>query len=236
MWFDFWCMPQHSLVMSPRNILWTPRNILWTYATATAAEDEGTRKRECRRTRLEEASFKWMLKNMSMLYVGCAVLILLDRAYQSRFWTSFEAWLALREATAKGLVNARRLTDTGAAEGGRAQLSSRTSVATVYDAPSALIQSLQEEWAKCTPDEARKKLRSPDVSVSNGKDKAMQLGKKGEDGKVEGCKIFELDDLSDSPPQGARYSGSCFRTRSRTTLPSPCSASSPASSPLFTTR
>ena len=160
---------------------------------------------------------------MSMLYVGCAVLILLDRAYQSHFWTSFEAWLALREATAKGLVNARRLTDTGAAEGGRAQLSSRTSVATVYDAPSALIQSLQEEWAKCTPDEARKKLRSPDVSVSNGKDrKAMQLGKKGEDGKVEGCKIFELDDLSDSPPQGARYSGSCFRTRSRTTLPSPC--------------
>jgi len=174
-----------------------------------------------------------MLKNMSMLYVGCAVLILLDRAYQSHFWTSFEAWLALREATAKGLVNARRLTDTGAAEGGRAQLSSRTSVATAYDAPSALIQSLQEEWAKCTPDEARKKLRSPDVSVSNGKDKAMQLGKKGEDGKVEGCKIFELDDLSDSPPQGARYSGSCFRTRSRTTLPSPCSASSPASSPLF---
>ena len=137
-----------------------------------------------------------MLKNMSMLYIGCAVLILLDRAYQSHFWTSFEAWLALREATAKGLVNARRLTDTGAAEGGRAQLSSRTSVATVYDAPSALIQSLQEEWAKCTPDEARKKLRSPDVSVSNGKDKAMQLGKKGEDGKVEGCKIFELDDLA----------------------------------------
>ena len=169
---------------------------------------------------------------MSMLYVGCAVLILLDRAYQSHFWTSFEAWLALREATAKGLVNARRLTDSVAAEGGRAQLSSRTSVATVYDAPSALIQSLQEEWAKCTPDEARKKLRSPDVSVSNGKDKAMQLGKKGEDGKVEGCKIFELDDLSDSPPQGARYSGSCFRTRSRTTLPSPCSASSPASSRL----
>ena len=98
-------------------------------------------------------------------------------------------------------MNARRLTDTGAA-----------GVATVYDAPSALIQSLQEEWAKCTPDEARKKLRSPDVSVSNGKDKAMQLGKKGEDGKVEGCRIFELDDLareemaSDSSPQGARYS------------------------------
>ena len=134
-----------------------------------------------------------MLKNMSMLYVGCAVLILLDRAYQSHFWTSFEAWLALREATAKGLVNARRLTDTGAAEGGRAQLSSHTSVTTVYDAPSALIQSLQEEWAKCTPDEARKKLRSPDVSVSNGKDrKAMQLGKKGEDGKVEGAKYLNL--------------------------------------------
>ena len=172
-----------------------------------------------------------------MLYVGCAVLILLDRAYQSRFWTSFEAWLALRTATAEGLVNTPCPTDTGATEGGLAQLSPRASVATVYGAPGALIQSLQEEWAMCTREEAREKLKSPDVSVSNGKDKAVQLGR-WEDGKVEGCKIFELDDLareemaSDSPPQGARYSGSCFRTRSRTTLPSPCSASSPASSPL----
>ena len=37
--------------------------------------------------------------------------------------------------------------------------------------------------------------RSPDVSVTNGKDKTMQLGW-WEDGKVEGCKIFELDDLA----------------------------------------
>ena len=201
-WFDFWCMPQHSL-LSPRNILWTPRNmiwtpmnILWTYATAPAAdEDEGERKRECRRTRLEDESFYWMLKNMSMLYIGCAVLILLDRSYQSRFWTSFEAWLALREATAEGLVNAPCPTDTGAAEGGLAQLSDRTSVATVYDAPSALIQSLQEEWATCTREKAREKLSSPDIGVSNGKDKAGQLGK-WEGDKVIGCKIFEFDDLA----------------------------------------
>ena len=39
-----------------------------------------------KRTRLEDESFKWMLKNMSMLYVGCAVLILQDLSYLSRFW------------------------------------------------------------------------------------------------------------------------------------------------------
>ena len=60
-WFDFWCMPQHSLLdrrnilWTPRNILWAPMNILWTYATAPAEGEEGKRKRECRRTRLEDA-------------------------------------------------------------------------------------------------------------------------------------------------------------------------------------
>jgi len=189
-WFDYWCMPQHSLVMSPRNILWTPRNILWTYATATAAEDEGTRKRECRRTRLEDASLKWMLKNMSTLYVGCAVLILLDRGYQSRFWTSFEAWLALRTATAEGLANTPCPTDTVAVEGGLAQISPRASVATVYGAPSALIQSLQEEWAMCTREEAREKLRSPDVSVTKRIRQCSWAG--GRTAKWKGAKSLTL--------------------------------------------
>ena len=92
-------------------------------------------------------------------------------------------------------MNAPCPTDTGAAEGGLAQLSDRTSVATVYDAPSALIQSLQEEWATCTREKAREKLSSPDIGVSNGKDKAGQLGK-WEGDKVIGCKIFEFDDLA----------------------------------------
>ena len=238
-WFDFWCMPQHSRVDHTAN-LFVFRSMLYaympdpssrlagvysaiasifsllrTYATAPAAEDEGKRKRKCRRTKLEDESFYWMLENMSTLYVGCAVLILLDRAYQSRFWTSFEAWLALRTATAEGLVNTPCPTDTGAAEGGLAQLSPRASVATVYGAPGALIQSLQEEWAMCTREEAREKLKSPDVSVSNGKDKAVQLGR-WEDGKVEGCKIFELDALAQevlAPDRSTRESEKLRRIR-----------------------
>ena len=79
----------------------------------------------------------------------------------------------------------------------------------------ALIQSLQEEWAMCTREEAREKLKSPDVSVSNGKDKALQLGR-WEDGKVEGCKIFELDALAQevlAPDRSTRESEKLRRIR-----------------------
>ena len=38
------------------------------------------------RTPEEDVSFKWMLENLSLLFIGCSVLILLDRSYCSRFW------------------------------------------------------------------------------------------------------------------------------------------------------
>jgi hypothetical protein len=45
------------------------------------------------RTRADDVLFKWMLWNVSQLFVRCSVLILLDRSYMSRFWTQFEAWV-----------------------------------------------------------------------------------------------------------------------------------------------
>ena len=48
-------------------------------------------------------AFSGMLRNVNMLYLGCSVLILLDRSYQGRFWTQFEAWLSLQKVSPDGL-------------------------------------------------------------------------------------------------------------------------------------
>ena len=39
------------------------------------------------RTADDAAHFKWMLRNVNLLYLGCAVLIVMDISYLSRFWT-----------------------------------------------------------------------------------------------------------------------------------------------------
>ena len=135
-WFDFWCMPQHSSV------------------------DQ----RQCRRTPLEDKSFKWMLENMSTLYVGCAVLILLDRAYISRFWTQFEAFLSLRIITEAGL---------GAAPEGER----RCVIKCLHNAPESFSEALTSMWAQKTAEQAHEILTKPDVTVTNQKDKDVQLPK-----------------------------------------------------------
>ena len=55
------------------------------------------------RTEAEEADFQAMLMSVNRLYLGGKVLILLDKEYMGRFWTSAEAWLSTRSCTASGL-------------------------------------------------------------------------------------------------------------------------------------
>ena len=38
------------------------------------------------RTPAEKVAFGWMLKNVNLLYIGSAVLLLVDNSYTSRFW------------------------------------------------------------------------------------------------------------------------------------------------------
>ena len=69
--------------------------------------------------------------------------------------------------------------------------------------------------AVCTREEAREKLRSPDVSVSYAEDKAVQLGRREGDKVIE-CKIFELDDLAQevlAPDRSTRESEKLRRIR-----------------------
>jgi len=116
------------------------------------------------RTDSERQAFKLMLKNVNLLFLGVSVFVLTDRSYLSRFWTNFEAWLSMQDVSVHGLVPARHANN-------------RCTIRCVHGAPEALIESLVEEWADCTAQQAYEKLRSADVQVTNQADKDVQLPK-----------------------------------------------------------
>ena len=83
--------------------------------------------------------------------------------------TQYEAWLAFRIVTSTGFsaVSHERRAELG-----------RAYIVTVYEAPKALEQALEEEWGDIDDiQEAHAKLASPDVIVTNQKDKDVQLEK-----------------------------------------------------------
>jgi len=116
------------------------------------------------RTDAERRAFRLMLKNVNLLFLGMSVLILTDRSFLSRFWTNFEAWLAMQDVSMLGLVSARHALG-------------RCTIRCVHGAPEALIESLLQEWSDCTAQKALDKLSSADVRVTNQADKDVQLSK-----------------------------------------------------------
>jgi len=116
------------------------------------------------RTPAEKAEFSLMLSNVNFLYLGCAVLILLDRSYLSRFWTCFEAYLAFRSVSHEGLIYA----PNG---------STRCEIACLHGSSSSLENALRDEWERRTPSEAASVLGKPDVMVTNQSDKRLQIPK-----------------------------------------------------------
>jgi hypothetical protein len=116
------------------------------------------------RTPTEKAEFSLMLPNIDLLFIGASVLIMLDRAYSSRFWTCFEAWLSLNTATADGLRGAH---DSGL----------RSTIVCLHHTSPYLRDGLLDEWRGCSAQQAHDKLSSPDVDVTNKSDKTMQLPK-----------------------------------------------------------
>merc|ERR1712110_1198099 len=86
-----------SYLSDQPQIKWVWYDYLCMYQSTSA--DHNTR------TKTQQQQFKAMLKNVNLLYMGCTVLILLDRSYLGRFWTQFEAWLSMQSATLAGLVS-----------------------------------------------------------------------------------------------------------------------------------
>lgn len=58
------------------------------------------------RTPAERSDFTRTLPNIALVFLGCRVLLMLDRGYTGRFWTMFECWLSLQKPSKDGLIAA----------------------------------------------------------------------------------------------------------------------------------
>ena len=105
--------------------------------------------------------FRWMLRSVNALYLGGSVLILMDSAYLSKFWTQFDAWLAMQRCTAQGLRPAPNR--------------SRWVTQCIHSATS--VAELEQKWMNTAPQEAKALLSKPDCIVTNMSDKTTQLEK-----------------------------------------------------------
>ena len=117
-----------------------------------------------KRTDEEKAEFEMMLPNINLLYLGATVLVLMDLSYLSRFWTQFEAWCSMQKCTTDGLVSAP-------------EAERRAVIKCIHNAPPRERETLAEMWGHVTAQKAYETLSSPDVTVTNAKDKEMQLPK-----------------------------------------------------------
>ena len=114
------------------------------------------------KTAVQIADFKRMISQVNLLYLGTSVLILLDLSYVSRFWTQFEAWLSMQQATTGKLCRA-----SGSER--------RETIVTIYNGTQTAVKLLEEQWADVSPEQAMKVLATPDVTVTNQKDKTTQI-------------------------------------------------------------
>lgn len=69
----------------------------------------------------------------------------------------------------------RKVDESGLASTKKEERQQRTTVVLVYGAPEGLEEALEDEWCTATPNDAYEKLSSPDIIVSNQKDKEDQL-------------------------------------------------------------
>ena len=116
------------------------------------------------KTAAQIADFRRMISQVNLLYLGTSVLILLDLSYLSRFWTQFEAWLSMQQATTGKLCRAS----------GEER---RETIVTIYNGTATAKKLLEEQWSDVTPEQAMVVLATPDVTVTNQSDKTTQIAR-----------------------------------------------------------
>jgi vacuolar protein 8 len=116
------------------------------------------------RTPAEERVFERTLRFVNLLFLGSRVLILCDRTYVTRFWTLLEAWISMQMATIDGLVPAPRE-------------KRRCDIVPIHHASEVTVSELEAQVASKSLDELYAMLESPDIQVTNRKDKGQQLAK-----------------------------------------------------------
>ena len=98
---------------------------------------------------------------MCILYLTTQVLILLDKMYLTRFWTTMEGWCSMQTATRSGVRPAQKGEE-------------RHTVRCIHNADDNDKRALLTMSTR-TPDEISTFLASPDVAVTNQKDKETML-------------------------------------------------------------
>jgi len=131
-WYDYSCMPQPA--------------------------KDGTDDR----TVEQKTEFGFMLTAIADLYMTSFVLILLDKLYDSRFWTLTESWCAMQQVTMSGLRPA-------------VQDEERYTIKCIHDANDKNKSFLVEYVRDRSEREMRQKLAMADVNVTNMKDKETML-------------------------------------------------------------
>jgi hypothetical protein len=116
------------------------------------------------RSEEDQQEFDRMLPHINLLYLSMGVLLLVDIAYLSRFWTGFEAWLSMQHMTSAGLEPVPSGLE-------------RYTICCIHNAKIGVKQTLLETWHDRSPQQAREILSKPDVSVTNLRDKETQLEK-----------------------------------------------------------
>ena len=111
----------------------------------------------------DDAQFGLMLGAIPDLYLTARVHILLDTTYASRFWTLMEAWCAMMATTVDGV---RAATEAER----RFTIECLHNADPNFDKPK-LISFLSQK----TPEEMYTILSSPDVNVTNQRDKETHL-------------------------------------------------------------
>ena len=95
---------------------------------------------------------------------GIEILILCDLSYVSRFWTLFESWLAFQHAAREGLQMAAKHVQ-------------RYKIVCIHNAPAVMEQVLISLWQDRDTRQVYDMLSSPDITVTNQRDKFVQLPK-----------------------------------------------------------
>jgi hypothetical protein len=117
-----------------------------------------------------------MLKCITDLYLTAQVLILLDGSYASRFWTLTEAWCSMQTATNTGIRNSISKTEEADFTGSGVQVGSRCTIKCIHNAAQETTgRFLVDLVATKSPDDMYTILESPDVNVTNLKDKEAML-------------------------------------------------------------
>lgn len=109
-----------------------------------------------------------MLKNMSLLFLSCRVLILNDHDYISRFWCKYESYLSMQMPTPTGMATMHR----------NDVRSRHRMVLADERLPPSLNEVLMDTWLTYTGDDVEaviEHLSSDSIIVTSQKDKEIQF-------------------------------------------------------------